>query len=73
MVMLGYIFFGHVPLKIIRLRTHRTISIHQGSAAELQLQTMSCLMYYILKLFLNTHSNAKNVYLNLDPKNLFKI
>ena len=30
-------------------------------------------MYHILKLFLNTHNDAKNTYLDLDPENLFKI
>ena len=30
-------------------------------------------MYYILKLFLNKHNDAKNMYLDLDPKNLFTI
>ena len=34
-------------------------------------------MFYSLKLFLNTHNDEKyekkNMYLDLDPKNLFKI
>ena len=30
-------------------------------------------MYYILKKNLNTHNDAKNIYLDLDPENLFKI
>ena len=30
-------------------------------------------MYYILKLFLNIHNDAKNMYLDLDPESLFKI
>lgn len=30
-------------------------------------------MYYILKLLLNIHNDAKNMYLNLDLENLCKI
>ena len=52
--------FKREPLE--REPNHYLISsINLGSAAELHMQKMSIYTYYILKLFLKTHNDKKNM------------